>query len=101
MWRAIGTLLNKRKTAATHGIFNKYFTTIGSDLTKNLTDDVTLHWSLPDSTYRFKFHKISEDLSKLSISSKQDVLGIDSKLLGDASDSLTLQVCLLNLCTLI
>ena len=53
-----------------------------------------LHWSLPDSTYRFKFHQISEDavcknLSELSIISKRDVFRFDSKLLGDASDSLT------------
>ena len=57
MWSAIGTLLNTRKTAAAHGIsaetFNKYFTNIDSDLMINLTHDVTLHWSLPDSNYSF------------------------------------------------
>ena len=97
MWRAIGTLLNTRKTAVEHGIsaetINTYFTNIGSDLTKTLTDDVTLHWSIPDSNYRFKIHQISEDevyknLSKLSTISMQDVLGFDSKLLPSSVPSL-------------
>ena len=83
--------------ATSHGIspeiFNTYFTNIRSDLTKIFTDDVKLHWSLPESNHRFRFQQISKDevsnnLNKLSHKSKQDVLGFDSRLLGDASDSL-------------
>ena len=97
MWRAISSLINTRKMATSHGIspetFNTYFTNIGSDFTKSFTDDVKLHWSLPESNHRFKFQQISEDevlnnLNKLSHKSKQDVLGYDSRLLGDASYSL-------------
>ena len=83
--------------ATSHGIspgtFNTYFTNIGSDLTKTFTDDVKLYRSLPESNHRFMFQQISEEevlnnLNKLSHKSKQDVLGYDSRLLGDASDSL-------------
>ena len=82
--------------ATSHGIspetFNTYFTNIGSDLTKTFTDDVKLYWFLPESNRRFKFQQISEEvlnnLNKLSHKSKQDVLGYDSRLLGDTSDSL-------------
>ena len=49
IWRAISSSLNTRKMATFHGIspetFNTYFTNIGFDLTKTLTDDVKLHWS--------------------------------------------------------
>ena len=80
MWRSIGTLLNTRKTAET---FNTYFANIGSDLTKKVTVDVTLHWSLPDANYRFKFHQISgkevyKNVSKLSNISKHKLQGFDS-----------------------
>ena len=101
MWRSIGTLLNTRKTAVAHDIsaetFNTYFTNIGSDLTKKVTVNATLHWSLPDSNYRFKFHQISEkevykNVSKLSNISKHKLQGFDSKLLADASDSLSSSV---------
>ena len=65
MWKAIGTLPDTRKMATSHGIsaekFNIFFTNIGSDLSKSFTDDVTLHWSLPESNHRFKFQQISED----------------------------------------
>ena len=48
-----------------HGIstetFNTYFTNIEFDLTKTFTDDVKLHWSLPESSHWFKFQHISED----------------------------------------
>ena len=96
MWRAISSLLNTRKMATSHGIspetFNTYFTYIGSDLTKTFTDDVKLYRSLPESNRRLKFQQISEEvlnnLNKLSHKSKQDVLGYDSRLLGDTSDSL-------------
>ena len=77
-----------------NGYFTWYFPLlIGSDLTKTFTDAVKLHWSLPESNHRFKFQQISEDevlnnFNKLLHKSKQDVLGYDSRLLGDASDSL-------------
>ena len=53
MWTARGILLNTWETAVAHGMSaensNKYFTNIVSDLTKNFTEKVSLHWSLPDS----------------------------------------------------
>ena len=66
--------------------FNYFFSSIGSNTTKHLNDNINLLWKGPESIYHFTFNDIhvsdtTKLLKQLSSSSSLDVLNFDCKLL--------------------
>ena len=108
-WKEMGKLLGNKKqdnpipSTLSGEQFNKYFTTIGSELQKTLPDPGPLVWKNPKCIYSFQFKQIEEksvlkQLKRLSYDSHLDVLKLDTKLLRIGASLLSPSLtCLMNM----
>ena len=101
LWQVLNQLTGKQQPDEIPGNlnandFNNYFTNVGSDNVSHLdvSESATLFWRGSNCVSRFEFvaiqpESINVQLHALGLSSKTDVHGFDSKLLGIGSDILT------------
>ena len=82
---------NDPNTKLSSDVFNEFYSTLGHNVTKDLANNSSdLLWKGPESVYKFKFCKVTENiicklLRSMSNTSSLDILDFDCKLLKTAN----------------
>ena len=94
LWKEVSNVFPKSSNSFQNDIsvdkFNEYFASIGTKVAESITEDGEYTSTLPESIHTFTFECINQNfilkmLKSLPMSSKNDVLSFDTKLLNISS----------------